>query len=60
MHLDRRPLFDVFTCIRHKTKPWCSYRTVSPPIEHNDNPTIFVREEFPKVFPLDATIVACP
>jgi hypothetical protein len=49
----------IFTkCIRHKVKPWCSYRTRSP-IQHDDNPFFFVRELFPRVFPADTSIEPC-
>jgi len=51
----------VYTkCIRHPTEPWCSYRTSSAAgIGHLDNPTFFVREAFPQVFPTDAATQPC-
>lgn len=40
-------------CIRQSTKPWCSWRTrPDAGITHDDNPTFFIREAFPRVFSL--------
>lgn len=47
-------------CIRHKTKPWCSYRSLDRSnIHHDDNPFFFLREAFPQVFSPDPNVLPC-
>jgi len=48
------------SCMRHPSKPWCSYRGDLPTgIDHDTAPYWFFREVIPRVFSTDPAVEAC-